>query len=197
MEAVYQWVLAHGYGALFVLLTLGIVGLPVPDETLLVFTGYLVSQGKLRLDAAILSAVLGSWFGITLSYVIGRTAGLTVVHKYGKLLRVNDAMLQRVHGWFDRIGHWALFGGYYVAGVRHFTAIVAGTSGLDFRSFALYAWSGGFFWVCSFVTLGYYIGEDWREIAELVHRSLGIAAAVLLAGAAILFYVRQKRIQRP
>jgi len=39
MEFVFQWVSTYGYGALFLLLMLGIVGLPIPDETLLVFCG--------------------------------------------------------------------------------------------------------------------------------------------------------------
>jgi membrane protein DedA with SNARE-associated domain len=196
MDAVFGWVATHGYGALFFLLTLGIVGLPVPDETLLVFTGYLISQGKLRMDGAVGAAVLGSWCGITLSYTIGRTLGLGVVHRFGKYVYLNDQRLNRVHAWFERAGHWALFGGYYIAGVRHFTAIVAGASKLEFRTFALFAWSGAVCWVVAFVTLGYYIGEDWRQIAELVHRSLGYASAVLIVVAAGYLLIRRSRSRK-
>jgi membrane protein DedA with SNARE-associated domain len=39
MEAVFGWVTTYGYRALFGLLILGIVGLPIPDEALLVFCG--------------------------------------------------------------------------------------------------------------------------------------------------------------
>ena len=193
MEVVFGWVATHGYGALFFLLMLGVVGLPVPDETLLVFTGYLISQGKLRPEGAVAAALLGSWSGITLSYTIGRTLGLGAVHRYGKYVRLNDERLNRVHAWFDRVGHWALFIGYYIAGVRHFTAIVAGTSKLEFRSFALYAWSGGFCWVATFVTLGYYIGDNWRAIAELVHRGATFAALAVGAGVAVYLLVRRIR----
>jgi len=195
MEAVLGWVATHGYGALFVLLMLGIVGLPVPDETLLVFTGYLISQGKLRMEGAVATAVLGSWCGITLSYTIGRTLGIGVVHRFGKYVHFSEERLNRVHAWFDRVGHWALFVGYYIAGVRHFTAVIAGASKLEFRSFALFAWSGAFCWVVAFVTLGYYIGEDWREIAELVHRGTGIAALAVVAAVAVYLLVRRSRLR--
>ena len=50
----------YGYLAIFSLLVLGIIGLPVPDETLLTFTGYLVYQGHLSLPLALLSAFAGS-----------------------------------------------------------------------------------------------------------------------------------------
>ena len=48
MESLLDWISHYGYAGLFVLLVLGIVGLPVPDETLLVFSGYLISQAKLH-----------------------------------------------------------------------------------------------------------------------------------------------------
>ena len=42
-QHVLAWISQYGYLAIFLLLVMGIVGLPVPDETLLTFTGYLVS----------------------------------------------------------------------------------------------------------------------------------------------------------
>jgi len=187
MEIVFHWVSTYGYEALFLLLMLGIVGIPVPDETLLVFTGYLVSKGSLHPAGAAAAALSGSWCGISLSYWIGRTAGLGVVHKFGRYLHVSDSQLEQVHAWFDRRGHWALFIGYYIAGVRHLTAIVAGASGLGFRSFIAYAWTGGLCWAGAFLTLGYFLGDDWRRIAELIHRDvLVLSAAVLVALAAYL-----------
>jgi membrane protein DedA with SNARE-associated domain len=42
MSTIVYWIAHYGYLALFGLLMLGIVGLPVPDETLLTFAGYLV-----------------------------------------------------------------------------------------------------------------------------------------------------------
>jgi membrane protein DedA with SNARE-associated domain len=192
MDAVFQWISGYGYGMIFLLLMLGVVGLPIPDETLMVFCGYLVSQGKLHPAGAFFSALAGSWCGITISYVIGRTLGLGVVHRFGRYFRVNDAQLQRVHIWFERAGHWALVFGYFIAGVRHFTAIVAGTSKLEFPSFLKYAWSGGLLWVSTFLTLGYFLGENWHAIADLVHRYLLYASLVLLAVAAGYYFLRTR-----
>ena len=197
VESVFAWVASYGYGALFLLLMLGVVGLPIPDETLLVFCGYLISQGKLHPAGAFFTALAGSWCGISLSYTIGRTLGLGVVHRYGKYLRLNQERLDKVHQWFDRIGHWALFVGYYIAGVRHFTAIVAGTSKLQFTSFMAYAWSGGLVWVATFLTLGYFLGENWREIAEAVHSYLRYASAAVVAAVLIFFIVRKLRKPAP
>ena len=193
MDFVFHWVTTYGYAALFALLMLGVVGLPIPDETLLVFSGYLISRGSMHPLGAFATAVFGSWCGISLSYWIGRTLGLGVVHKFGRYIRMDDAKLVKVHAWFDRRGHWALFLGYYIAGVRHFTAIIAGASGLGFGTFVAYAWAGGLCWVAGFLTLGYYIGEDWRRISELVHRDLlWVSLVVLAAGIVVVLYRRKK-----
>ena len=100
-----------------------------------------------------------------------------------------------MHSWFDRSGHWALFGGYYIAGVRHFTAIIAGASKLDFRIFALYAWGGAATWVAVFLTLGYVIGEQWRTVADMVHRYLHYASALAIA-LLVLYFAGRRWMQR-
>jgi membrane protein DedA with SNARE-associated domain len=186
-----HWISAYGYPAIFVLLLLGIVGLPIPDETLLVFCGYLIFKGTLHPAATYFTALAGSWCGISLSYTIGRTLGAGAVHRYGKYLHLTEDRLAQVNRWFNRIGHWSLAVGYFIAGLRHLTAIVAGMSRLEFSSFALYAWSGGAVWALSFISLGYFLGERWKAIAELVNRDLAYASVALIVVVAVFLAVRE------
>jgi membrane protein DedA with SNARE-associated domain len=79
IETLIELLSHHGYPIIFVLLLLGIFGLPIPDEFLLAFAGALISKGRLHFVPTILSATLGSMCGITLSYVLGRTAGIHLV----------------------------------------------------------------------------------------------------------------------
>ena len=60
MDHVFVWISTYGYAAIFVLLLLGIVGLPVPDETMLVFCGYLVFKGTLHPIPAFFTALAGA-----------------------------------------------------------------------------------------------------------------------------------------
>ena len=48
METIAYWVTQYGYAGMFVLLLLAIVGLPVPDETLLTFAGYSIYKNHLH-----------------------------------------------------------------------------------------------------------------------------------------------------
>src|SRR5215813_12727384 len=103
---VLEWITQYGYLAIFSLLVLGIVGLPVPDETLLTFTGYLVFKGHLSPWLAFLAAFAGSGCGITISYTLGRTFGLKLIHRYGRYLRITEEHINKAHAWFGRVGHW-------------------------------------------------------------------------------------------
>lgn len=196
-STVLEWIATYGYFAIFSLLVLGIVGLPVPDEFLLTSCGFLVYQGHLSLVPTFASALAGSMCGITCSYIIGRTLGWKFIHSpFGRLLRIKEAYIWRVHDWFDRIGHWTLSIGYFIPGVRHFTAVVAGTSKLELRVFALYAYGGALVWVSTFIFIGYHFGRRWPEILAMVEHHLKLASIVVGVAAAAYFaylYLRKRR----
>jgi membrane protein DedA with SNARE-associated domain len=86
IDTLSLWLNEYGSITLFVLLALGIVALPVPEETLMVIAGILMRKGELQIPGTMLAAYLGSMVGITGSYIIGRTAGKFLVHKYGSWL---------------------------------------------------------------------------------------------------------------
>ncbi len=169
-QSILAWISQYGYFAIFLLLTLGIVGLPVPDETLLAFSGYLAFKGDLSLPLAFAAAWAGSTCGITISYYLGRTFGLALIHRYGRYMRITEAHVMKAHAWFDRVGHWGLTFGYFVPGVRHLTAYAAGMSEVAPRQFALFAYSGGFLWTATFLSLGYFLGERWKAVESQIHR---------------------------
>jgi membrane protein DedA with SNARE-associated domain len=195
LEQVLQWITQYGYAAIFFLLVFGIVGLPIPDETMLTFVGYLIYKGRMHYVPALAAAFLGSITGITISYVLGRTLGLLLVQRYGKYIHLTQEKLDHVEQWFERIGHWTLTFGYFIPGVRHFTAYVAGAAGLPYREFALYAYSGGILWSVTFISLGYFFGDRWDWVLQRMH---GGAAAVLIfgSGAVISYFIFRKLFKR-
>ena len=182
---IIAWITQYGYLAIFVLLIFGIVGLPVPDETLLTFTGYLIYRRELSMPLAFAAAVAGSASGMTISYALGRSFGLALLHRFGKHVHLTPERLARAHAWFERIGHWALTVGYFIPGVRHLTAYAAGMTEVAPHQFALFAYSGTVLWVTAFLSLGYFLGERWKVVELHVERylvGLSIALAVLLGG---------------
>jgi membrane protein DedA with SNARE-associated domain len=196
LDNILQWITVYGYAGIFCLLVLGIVGLPVPDETLMTFVGYLIYKGEMQFAPAFTAAFLGSICGITISYWLGRKLGLPLVHRYGKYIHFGQSELDRVHNWFHRIGRWTLTFGYWVPGVRHFTAYVAGTADMPYPEFAAFAYSGGFLWCLSFVSLGYVFGDRWEWILQRMHQN--ILFAVIAVGSVVLsYFIFRKLMKRP
>ena len=193
MDAGTVWIMQYGYGAIFVLLMLGIVGLPVPDETLLTFAGYLVFKQKLTFLPTLATAFLGSSCGITVSYACGRGLGLHLVRKVGPLLRLKPEHLSQVQTWFARWGKYTLIIGYFVPGVRHVTAFVAGSSKLSLPVFALFAYSGALVWTSSFIGLGYLFGEEWAHLSDTLHRPLIMLAALISLALALYLLLWRRR----
>src|SRR5207248_6208982 len=99
-QAVVQWVTDYGYFGIFFLLIFGIIGLPVPDEWLLVISGYLAFKNVLGLVPTLAIAAFGSAFGLTVSYLLGRTSSEFVIRRYGRWLSLDEEKIGRVQHWF-------------------------------------------------------------------------------------------------
>jgi membrane protein DedA with SNARE-associated domain len=99
-----------------------------------------------------------------------------------------------VRAWYERKGKYALIVGYFIPGIRHLAAYVAGSSKLPLPVFATFAYLGGMLWTGSFVTVGYVLGDEWARLSASVHQYALIVAgvAIVTAGVAFLF-IRRRR----
>jgi membrane protein DedA with SNARE-associated domain len=186
--APHEWLTHYGAPGLFVLLVLGIFGLPVPDEALLSLSGFLIREGQLRPATVVVAAVLGSFCGITVSFLLGESVGLALVRLLGRRARLTPDKMERFHQLYDRFGQWSLTFGYFIPGFRHFVAIAAGMSRMRYRDFAIFAYSGALIWVATFLTAGYWLGREWKyaehlhgRIVPLAVFALGVVVATYLA----------------
>ena len=103
------WITNYGYVAIVLLLMLGIVGLPVPDEALLTFVGSLSFKGDLQLVASLLTAFLGIACGITVSYELGRLFGLRVLTGLGGVFHIAQERMMEAQAWVRQWTHTELW----------------------------------------------------------------------------------------
>jgi membrane protein DedA with SNARE-associated domain len=177
------WLIRYGAPLLFFAQVFGIFGLPIPDELLLTIAGTLVGNGRLGPFSTVAAAVAGCLTGITLSYAVGRWVGAPVLRS--RFVSHHDAV-DRAQNWFRRFGGWLLTFGYFIPGVRHVTAIIAGSGCLSYRTFAAYAYPGGILWCAVFLGLGYFAGDRWPSVARAARTHFSQAA--LIAAAAVVVY---------
>ncbi|AEI40222.1 DedA family protein [Paenibacillus mucilaginosus] len=199
MEHLLQYINQYGYIALYGLLALGIVGVPVPDEILMTTVGTLTTSHNpvLHFGTTLLVSFLGAMTGMVVSYALGRTVGKPFLYKYGRWIKLTPERLAVAEGWFKKYGMWAVFFGYYVPGVRHFTCYLAGVSNVRIWRYLLYAGSGALVWVTTFLTLGHVIGANALRLLHSLHHhmALPIVLILILVVGAFLFlrYRRRKK----
>jgi undecaprenyl-diphosphatase len=80
--------------------------------------------------------------------------------------------------------------------VRHGIAIVAGSSGLEYGTFALFAYAGALLWTGIFISAGYYLGEQWRAFPEAMTNAALWILATTLTGVLVYWGVRAYRRRR-
>lgn len=196
-SALSLWLIHYGGIMLFALLAVGIVALPVPEETLMVLAGILMKSQHLIIWQTLLGAYAGSICGITISFLLGCTASKYLL-QYGGYIGLTPAHINNAHTWFERFGKWTLFIGYFIPGIRHFTGFCAGMTKLSFQEFALFAYSGALVWVTTFLSVGFFFGTYWLKLYEQwqdhIEKSL-IVAAVLVAIYCLYRFVLRKKNQ--
>jgi membrane protein DedA with SNARE-associated domain len=185
-----EWLARLGPFGLFALQMFGIFGLPIPDETVMVLAGALIRRGELNPTLTWTAAAAGAMAGITVSFAMGRLGGRALLARSRLVRHVPRSSLERAERWFEGFGKWLLVFGYFIPGVRHVTAIIAGASGLPTRAFALAAYAGAVLWVSCFLLIGYGLADEWRTILADVHRYAVLLTVVAAAGVTAYLLLR-------
>jgi membrane protein DedA with SNARE-associated domain len=173
-----QW----GYAAIFVIVILGNVGLPVPEETVLTVSGYLIWQGRLKLLPVLLTAIASAVLGDNIAYWIGRRYGRIALTRF---LKVSPERIERMQGLVLRHGMLAVFVGRFVAGLRFMAGPLAGITGLSPLRFFIANLVGAIIYVPFAVGVGYAVGYGLGDRIERLRRFTGGAEHVLLAAIAV------------
>ena len=187
----------YGYVGLFGLLSLGMIGVPVPDELLMTFSGFQVSLGHMAFVKTILVAAAGSFLGMNLSYWIGRKLGIPFLHKIAPYVHLNENKIARAEHWFQRFGDKLIVIGYFFPGFRHLTAYFSGMSKLHYARFGSLAGLGALLWAASFVLLGRSLGVHWKRITLSLHYWLrwgGLLLLLVIIGI-YLYNVKRGRVE--
>jgi len=117
-------------------------------------TGIIKVHPALLVLYIIIAAVAGNMVG----YGFGKKVGpLLFKRKSGFLFKQQH--LIAAHEFYLKHGKKTIILSRFLPIVRTFAPIVAGIVKLDYYKFFLYSVAGAFFWVCSLVLTGYYMGK--------------------------------------
>lgn len=195
-ELIIMGVIYHySYIGLFMALVLGIIGLPIPDEFLLMFSGMQIRAGRMSFPLTLILALSGSLIGMTLSYWVGRLLGIPFLEKIGPYLHFSAKRRAKIEYWFKMHGVKLVTVGYFLPGVRHLTAYFAGISKTGYGKFLSYAATGALLWSFLFISLGRFLGGYASYIYQIIRHYLlegSITVAVLLLAGYIVYLIWSK-----
>lgn len=176
------------YSALFAVLILSGIGLPMPEEATLLFGGYLAYLGFINFWRTFYVLAAGIIVADMLGYVLGRFAGKWVS---GKLIRfqTSTVMLAKAKNYFDRHGEKMVLFSRPLLGIRVAVPILAGHFKMNFLKFLVFDAMAALPWTFILVSLSYYFGAGLdliTEAREIKH------AIFFLFGLAILLFTGVK-----
>ena len=195
-EYVNLFVIKYGYAGIFLSLSLGVIGLPIPDEVLMTCAGYAAARGILSMPLAFASAFFGAVLGSAISYWIGRVWGLPLLLWAGPYIGIPAEKVAKTQVLFTRYGSLLLVVGYFLPGIRHLSAYMGGMSGMDLRRFAFFSCVGAFCWSMTYLQVGLALGKEWLRVAVYV-RHYGFWLFVMIACiAAGLYVIKKSRLEK-
>lgn len=174
----------YGYWILFFGVMLENAGIPVPGETVLLAAGAYAHEGYFRLPVVWLVSFCGAVIGDNCGYWAGRILKRRFIESRASRFVPFVRHQQRVGSYFRKYGPRTVVVARFITGLRVFTALLAGVSGMAWRPFLACNALGAALWSTSIGSLGYLFGRNW----EVLERTVGWAGALLLF-AAILFAI--------
>jgi membrane-associated protein len=184
----------YGYWVVFFGVMLENGGLPLPGETVLLFAGFLAYQGEIQLVRAIGTAIAGATFGDSLGYTLGRYGGNAFFDRYVKRFKFLARQFENSRGLFLKHGHWAVFTGRFITGLRVFAGPLAGLFKMPYLRFLVFNFTGAVVWATVIGCVGFLFGNSWDNLVHVVkdfHRvTLGLVAVLALVG--LIVYLRRR-----
>jgi membrane protein DedA with SNARE-associated domain len=165
------------YIGLLVVLVLCGLGLPVPEDAVLLTGGFLAHRGVVEYPVTLVISFIGVISGDCSLFFLGRRFGTGLLRYFGLMHPGSKRSIARMRSFMDRHGHRAIFYGRFLAGLRALVYLSAGSLGVPVSRFLMYDLLGALISVPLVVSLGYLFGG---EIESILRYLGGIQRALLI-----------------
>jgi membrane protein DedA with SNARE-associated domain len=182
------------YGGLFLILLLGGLGLPLPEELTLLTGGFFVHLGIARFYPILAVAFVGVLIGDLIIYSIGRKWGHGILTHQHLHKVFTESRLERVRQFFRDHGSKTIFVARFISGFRVAAFLAAGTMGVKSTQFLVLDFLAALVMVPLLVGLGFYFGASIGWITAVAKRiDLLVKILTVLAITALIVYYLWKR----
>ena len=184
------------YLGIFLLLILGGIGLPFPEDATLILTGFLVAQNVIKPVQTFLAVYSGLLISDFLLYWVGKKYGrMLVLHKRFRKI-ISPEQLSRLEEKFKRRGVWVVLIGRHFLGLRAQIFLVAGVMRMSAIKFLLADGATSLFTIGLMGGIGYAGGNSVeilkKNVKRIEHIAILIFAILFTAWIVYKYFKRQK-----
>ncbi|MBC7189083.1 DedA family protein [Candidatus Aerophobetes bacterium] len=178
------------YLGLFLLLILGGIGLPFPEDATLILCGFLISTDVIKPVPAMLVVYLGVLTADVFLYFVGKKYGRMIVthRKFKKIM--TPERLAWLENKFNKRGVIIILLGRHFVGLRAQIIIVSGVMKLSFLKFLIADGISSLFTIALMVGAGYMGGNSLQVIKNDITKIEHIAILLAVIGLAVYLIFR-------
>ncbi len=179
------------YLAVFVIVAVESLGIPLPGETTLITAATLAGTHTGGVHLAILwvivAGVAGAIIGDNIGYGLGWWGGYRLLVRYGRYIHLEQAKVKVARYVFKRHGGKVVFFGRFVAILRAYAAFLAGAGRMRWPAFLVYNAVGGIVWATGWSLAAYELGKNLSHFQGPADIVLGVVGGVLvIAGVLVM-----------
>lgn len=181
----------YSYGAVFALVALESLGVPLPGETMLITAAlYAGSTGHLDIWLIIATAAGAAIVGDNIGFAIGRYGGFALLRRYGKKIHIDEKRLKVGRYIFKCHGGKVVFFGRFVSILRTYAAFLAGANRMHWLRFLAFNAAGGIIWAAAYGIAYFYFGKGLKSLQTPADVGIGAVALAIMIG--FLVYAKRK-----
>jgi membrane protein DedA with SNARE-associated domain len=184
----------HGYLAIFVLVFLQEVGFPspIPNEFVLICSGYLAYLGVLNFPLIILSVFLGDILSSSILYIVFYFFGKIILQRKPKWIPISQKKMDSIALKINQKGSSGVFIGRLTPFIRGYVSVLCGLLQFSPKKFSFIIIGTGAIWSFTYVTIGVLIGPYWNYLTNSnQHIYLSIIMVTIFIIVIIFFVVKR------
>lgn len=190
----------YGYIAIFVLILIQEIGIPtpVPNELLMLFSGYLAFTGALKLYLVLLVIITADVLGANILYTVFYYFGPVIIRNKPKWFPLSTERIDKISARVSKNGLWTVFFGRITPLIRGYISVIVGLLHISPQKYVPITLITAIIVTCTYVNLGFVFGPYWTLVAAKLATVKYIVLVLILIIAVFMLikYFRRKKAKR-
>lgn len=189
---------SYGLAAIFVVMLLKEIGVPVPlpSDLLMIGAGVQLAAGSYSAIALLVAIAVAVLVGGSIQFLIARSAGRAIVYRLAAVVGIGAERMDRAVAQLGARGARAVFVGVNIPGARAAVVPAAGVARLPMAPMTLAMVTGSVVFYGWHVALGYVVGPGALALLDAAAAPV-LAGVVALAVAGLAGWLLLRRRGRP